>query len=152
MCTTMTMRPHLAAAAVLLALVTALAIAGDAPNVPNFGPNFNASTQANMNGAYVMSTTPGGKPGLFPENYKDYPGGAESFEVYSPPMTTRYSQVRETTAVASFTCMSVCLFLCVRVLTRVCVCFRLLTRENHAARLARCGGRPWPRSPSPSTL
>lgn len=37
--------------------------------------------------------TTGAKPGLFPKQFRDYPGGAESFDVYSPPMTTRYSQV-----------------------------------------------------------
>eukprot|EP00040_Diaphanoeca_grandis_P019959 m.105756 g.105756 ORF g.105756 m.105756 type:complete len:792 (-) comp27674_c0_seq2:460-2835(-) len=61
--------------------------------VPNFGPGFNASTQDNMNGEYMFSPTPGATPGLFPKHYKDYPGGAESFDVYSPPITTLYSQV-----------------------------------------------------------
>ena len=51
------------------------------------------STQENMNGAYVYSTTPGGTPGLLPRNYRDYPRGVESFDVYSPPMATLYSQV-----------------------------------------------------------
>jgi len=46
-----------------------------------------------MNGDYVFSTTPGGKAGLFPKQYKDYPGGVESYDVYSPPITTLYSQV-----------------------------------------------------------
>ena len=59
----------------------------------NFGPDFVASTQDNMNGFYPMSSTPGGTPGLFPKAYKDYPGGVESFDVVSPPMTTLYSQV-----------------------------------------------------------
>ena len=30
---------------------------------------------------------------MFPKQYRDYPGGVESFDVYSPPMTTLYSQV-----------------------------------------------------------
>merc|ERR1719399_1363351 len=46
-----------------------------------------------MNGAYPLSTTPRGVPGLMLTRYRDYPGGVESFEVLSPPMTTLYSQV-----------------------------------------------------------
>merc|ERR1719428_2748536 len=46
-----------------------------------------------MNGEYPFSATPGGTPGMFPRQYKDYPGGVESFDVYSPPITTLYSQV-----------------------------------------------------------
>ena len=61
--------------------------------IPDFGPDFVPSTADNMNGDYVFSSTPGGTPGLFPKRYADYPGGAEHFDVYSPPMTTRYSQV-----------------------------------------------------------
>lgn len=30
---------------------------------------------------------------MFPKQYKDYPGGVEFYDVYSPPMTTLYSQV-----------------------------------------------------------
>ena len=70
-----------------------LALAFSGAGVPNFGPDFVASTQDNMNGFYPMSSTPGGTPGLFPKAYKDYPGGVESFDVVSPPMTTLYSQV-----------------------------------------------------------
>ena len=29
----------------------------------------------------------------FPTNFKDYPGGVESFDVYHGPITTQYSQV-----------------------------------------------------------
>eukprot|EP00931_Biecheleriopsis_adriatica_P087805 TRINITY_DN62221_c0_g1_i1.p1 TRINITY_DN62221_c0_g1~~TRINITY_DN62221_c0_g1_i1.p1 ORF type:complete len:638 (-),score=78.15 TRINITY_DN62221_c0_g1_i1:87-1958(-) len=61
--------------------------------VPDFGPGFIPSQQDNMNGEYAFSSTPGGKPGLMPKQYKHYPGGVESFEVYSPAMTTLYSQV-----------------------------------------------------------
>ena len=61
--------------------------------VPDFGPDFVPSDADNMNGEYVFSSTPGGTPGLFPKRFADYPGGAEYFEVYSPPMTTHYSQV-----------------------------------------------------------
>ena len=53
------------------------------------------SRKLNMNGEYPLSATPGSKnmSGLFPNQYRDYPGGAEMFEVYSPPITTLYSQV-----------------------------------------------------------
>ncbi len=61
--------------------------------IPDFGPDFVASDADNMNGEYPMSTTPGGRPGLFPKRYADYPGGAEHFDAYSPPITTLYSQV-----------------------------------------------------------
>ena len=54
---------------------------------------FTPSNAPNMNGAYPFATMPGGKPGLFPEAYKDYPHGAEFYEVLSEPMTTLYSQV-----------------------------------------------------------
>ena len=60
---------------------------------PLFGPDFVPSQQDNMNGEYPFSTTPGGTPGKFPKKYRDYPGGVESFDVLSPPMTTLYSQV-----------------------------------------------------------
>ncbi|KAK3243851.1 hypothetical protein CYMTET_29564 [Cymbomonas tetramitiformis] len=61
--------------------------------VPNFGPDFTPSREDNMNGDYVFSSTPGGTPGLFPKRYADYPGGAEHYDVYSPPISTLYSQV-----------------------------------------------------------
>jgi hypothetical protein len=60
---------------------------------PDFGPSFVPSTKDNMNGEYVFSSTPGGTPGLFPKKYRDYPGGVDTFDVLSPPMTTHYSQV-----------------------------------------------------------
>ena len=47
----------------------------------------------NMNGEYTIGATPGGRPGLFPKQYREYLHGVESFDVYSPPMTTLYSQV-----------------------------------------------------------
>ena len=56
-------------------------------------PGFVATNEENMNGDYVFSTTPGGTPGKFPKAYKDYPRGVEYFDVYSPPITTLYSQV-----------------------------------------------------------
>ena len=50
----------------------------------------------NMNGEYVYSKTPGASNAL-PKRFRDYPsppGAAlESFDVYTPPMTTLYSQV-----------------------------------------------------------
>eukprot|EP01079_Euglenida_sp_SAG-EU17-18_P007241 gene7241-6831_t len=64
--------------------------------VPDFKaqmPSFQPSQEPNMNGDYDLAVTPGGKAGLFPASYKDYPGGAEYYDVYSPPMTTLYSQV-----------------------------------------------------------
>lgn len=59
-----------------------------------FSPLFSVE-QLNMNGEYPLSATPGSKnmSELFPNQYRDYPGGAEMFEVYSPPITTLYSQV-----------------------------------------------------------
>ena len=52
-----------------------------------------AAPAENMNGEYAIGATPGGKPGLFPKQYREYPRGVESFDVYSPPMSTLYSQV-----------------------------------------------------------
>ena len=52
-----------------------------------------ARADDNMNGPYPSSATPGGTPGLLPKQYKDYPGGVAHFDVYSPPITTLYSQV-----------------------------------------------------------
>ena len=58
-------------------------------------PGFVATTQENMNGIYPFSTTPDapGPPGKMPKHFSDYPGGVEAFDVYSPPMSTLYSQV-----------------------------------------------------------
>lgn len=49
----------------------------------------------NLNGDYVLSQTPGGKDTqkLFPTHFRDYPRGVTSFDVYSPPVKTLYSQV-----------------------------------------------------------
>ena len=54
-----------------------------------------AADDSNMNGAYVLSPTPNGPRAneLFPLNYKDYPRGVEHFDVYSPEVSTLYSQV-----------------------------------------------------------
>jgi len=65
------------------------AIGASAGAVPGFVP----SQEPNMNGDYPFATTPGGTPGKFPKAYKDYPGGVEYYDVYSPPITTLYSQV-----------------------------------------------------------
>ena len=58
-----------------------------------FEPNI--SSAPNLNGEYVLSPTPHGPhaQAKFPTHYKDYPGGAEYFTVYSPPISTLYSQV-----------------------------------------------------------
>lgn len=58
-----------------------------------FEPNI--SSAPNLNGEYVLSPTPHGPKAQskFPTHYKDYPGGAEYFTVYSPPISTLYSQV-----------------------------------------------------------
>ena len=50
--------------------------------------------QPNMNGPYVYSTTPGGTPGKLPAQYSDWPGGVESFDVLTPPMTTASQSLR----------------------------------------------------------
>jgi hypothetical protein len=44
------------------------------PYTPDFGPNFVPSQEDNMNGNYASSTTPGGRAGLFPIKFRDYPG------------------------------------------------------------------------------
>ena len=61
--------------------------------VPDFGADFQPAQGPNMNGDFVLSTTPGGKEGLFPKTYTDFPGGVEAYDVLSPPITTLYSQV-----------------------------------------------------------
>ena len=78
----------------MLPLLAASAAAAAAPRAaPDFGPGFQPSSQPNMNGDFVLSQTPGADMSKYPKAYKDYPGGAESFDVYSPPITTLYSQV-----------------------------------------------------------
>ena len=54
-----------------------------------------AEKTPNMNGAYVLSPTPNGPRAneLFPLSYADYPRGVEHFDVYSPEVSTLYSQV-----------------------------------------------------------
>lgn len=49
----------------------------------------------NMNGEYLLTQTPGGKDtqNNFPTHYRDYPRGTRFFDVYSPKISTLYSQV-----------------------------------------------------------
>merc|ERR1719428_1976294 len=48
----------------------------------------------NMNGQYVYTPTPNAPAGVpFSTNYADYPGGAEYFDVYHGPITSRYAEV-----------------------------------------------------------
>ena len=56
-------------------------------------PNAAAPPSPNMNGAYALSNTPKQVPGKFPTNYADYPGTAEYFDVYSPPITSTYAEI-----------------------------------------------------------
>lgn len=59
-----------------------------------FEPNISQDAP-NMNGAYLLSQTPGASrtQERFPSEYRKYPRGVESFDVYSPAFETRYSQV-----------------------------------------------------------
>lgn len=77
----------------LIAGVGPSSAVSSAPVVPDFGADFQPAQGPNMNGDFVLSTTPGGKEGLFPKTYTDYPGGVEAYDVLSPPITTLYSQV-----------------------------------------------------------
>jgi len=62
---------------------------------PPPAPPFVPSTAPNMNGEYYLSPTPGGPDAQekHPTNFKDYPGGVEYFDWYSPNITQLYSQV-----------------------------------------------------------
>ena len=51
------------------------------------------TVENNMNGKYILSATAGSNLSLFPAQYRDYPGGVDFFDIYSPPITTLYSQV-----------------------------------------------------------
>jgi hypothetical protein len=47
-----------------------------------------------MNGAYATAKTAGAPSDKsFPTNFKDYPGGVESFDAYHGPITTTYGEV-----------------------------------------------------------
>eukprot|EP00928_Gymnodinium_smaydae_P089563 TRINITY_DN7350_c0_g6_i1.p1 TRINITY_DN7350_c0_g6~~TRINITY_DN7350_c0_g6_i1.p1 ORF type:complete len:782 (-),score=96.02 TRINITY_DN7350_c0_g6_i1:86-2431(-) len=56
---------------------------------------FLPTSEPNMNGEYLLSQTPGGirTQEKFPKQYRDYPGGVQYFDIYSPPIKTLYSQV-----------------------------------------------------------
>ena len=51
------------------------------------------SAVPNMNGDYKMSKTPKGRDDVFPMRYEDYPGTVDYFDIYSPVLTSVYSQV-----------------------------------------------------------
>ena len=66
------------------------AFSGFSPTHTTFTP----TTDANMNGHYEISKTPGAPADkAFSTDFKDYPGGVEYFEVYHGPLTTTYGQV-----------------------------------------------------------
>ena len=47
----------------------------------------------NMNGNYTMNKSPKGRDDVFPLRYDKYPGTVEYFDIYSPVLTSVYSQV-----------------------------------------------------------
>ena len=48
----------------------------------------------NMNGQYVVTRTPGARPGTFNTRWDSYPnGGVEYFDSYMGPITSLYGQV-----------------------------------------------------------
>ena len=49
-------------------------------------------TVDNMNGEYLLAPTPNGKT-AWSTNFKDYPGGVESFDFYAGPVTSTYGEV-----------------------------------------------------------
>ena len=49
-------------------------------------------TEDNMNGEYLLASTPKGKT-TWSTSFKDYPGGVESFEFYAGPVTSTYGEV-----------------------------------------------------------
>lgn len=79
------------AAFLLSLLATVLAVASGAP-ASNSIPPFTPSNEPNMNGIYDLAQTPGSNTSKFPE-FRNYPGGAAYFDVYSPLITQLYSQV-----------------------------------------------------------
>ena len=54
---------------------------------------FTPITQPNMNGKYLLSSTPGAPSSTWSTSFKDYPGGVESFTVYTDPITSTYGEV-----------------------------------------------------------
>ena len=55
------------------------------------------AAEPNMNGDYKMSKSPKGRDDVFPMRYADYPGTVEYFDIYSPVLSSVYSQVIWTT-------------------------------------------------------
>ena len=53
---------------------------------------FTPSREPNMNGRYQLTETATSNTSKFPD-YRDYPGGAQYFDVYSPLISQLYSQV-----------------------------------------------------------
>ena len=53
---------------------------------------FHPTREPNMNGKYELAETAGSDTSKYPD-FRDYPGGVEYFDVYSPLITQRYSQV-----------------------------------------------------------
>jgi hypothetical protein len=79
---TMTRTVVVAMIAVMVATATAIA-----------PPPFVPSQESNMNGKYLFSLTPNATMDGFPAQYKDYPRGVEYFDIYSPEISSLYSQV-----------------------------------------------------------
>ena len=53
---------------------------------------FTPTREPNMNGRYQLSETKGSNTSKYPD-YRDYPGGTNYFDIYSPVIVQRYSQV-----------------------------------------------------------
>jgi hypothetical protein len=51
------------------------------------------TTEPNMNGEYLLAPTPKAPNPKWSTNFKDYPGGVESFTVYAGPITSTYAEV-----------------------------------------------------------
>ena len=50
-------------------------------------------TEPNMNGEYLLSPTPKAPNSTWSTSFRDYPGGVESFTVYTDPITSTYAEV-----------------------------------------------------------
>eukprot|EP00040_Diaphanoeca_grandis_P018294 m.96161 g.96161 ORF g.96161 m.96161 type:complete len:848 (-) comp26871_c0_seq2:157-2700(-) len=62
------------------------------PPPPPPAPPFVPTREPNMNGKYDLSGSPTTNTSKFPD-FRDYPGGVQYFDVYSPMIVQRYSQV-----------------------------------------------------------
>jgi hypothetical protein len=51
------------------------------------------TTEPNMNGEYLLASTPKAPKSTWSTSFKEYPGGVESFTVYAGPITSTYSEV-----------------------------------------------------------